>query len=101
MKNLQKIGGIAALYSAGAMLFAMWGYIVVLGVFDDVDAIQQVANFVDDQSLYYILNLVGYVFWGAVMVVLALALHERLKAGSPALMQVATAFGLIWALLPP
>jgi hypothetical protein len=29
--------------------------------------------------------------------VLALALHERLKAKAPAIMQTATAFGLIWA----
>ena len=32
-----------------------------------------------------------------VLVVLALALHARLKDGSPAIMQTATAFGLIWA----
>ena len=32
-------------------------------------------------------------------VVLALALYERLKAGSPAMAQTATAFGLIWAAL--
>ena len=33
------------------------------------------------------------------MVVLALALYERLKAGSPALMQIATTIGLFWACL--
>jgi hypothetical protein len=37
------------------------------------------------------------VVWGIFMVVLALALYERLKAGSPAIAQTATAFGLIWA----
>ena len=35
--------------------------------------------------------------FGVFLVVLALALYERLKAGSPALVQMATAFGLIWA----
>ena len=35
--------------------------------------------------------------FGIFLVVLALALYERLKAGSPAMVQTATAFGLIWA----
>ena len=35
--------------------------------------------------------------FGVVLVVLALTLHARLKDGSPTMMQVATAFGLIWA----
>ena len=33
------------------------------------------------------------------MIFLSLALYERLKAGSPALAQVVTTFGLIWAVL--
>lgn len=33
------------------------------------------------------------------MVVLALTLHERLKVSSPAIMQMATVFGLFWALV--
>jgi len=37
------------------------------------------------------------VVFGVVLVVLALALHARLKDGSPTMMQTATAFGLIWA----
>jgi hypothetical protein len=37
------------------------------------------------------------VAWGILLVVLALALHDRLKAGAPAVAQIATAIGLIWA----
>ena len=51
----------------------------------------------DNQAFLYILNLIAYVIWGIVMVPLTLALYERLKAGSPAIMQTATAIGLIWA----
>jgi hypothetical protein len=97
MKNLQKMGGFAALYSAAALLFAMVGYLLVLDTLADVDSVQKVASLVDNQAFYYILNLIAYVFWGLFIVVLALALYERLKAGSPALMQTATAIGLIWA----
>ncbi len=38
-----------------------------------------------------------YVFFGILLATLALALHDRLKAGAPALMQVATVVGVIWA----
>ena len=38
-----------------------------------------------------------YVFFGFFLIVLSLALYDRLKAGAPALMQVATVIGIIWA----
>ena len=97
MKSLQKMGGIAALYWAAAYLVALVGYILVLDTLGDVDPVQNVALLVDNQAFIYILNLIAYVVWGIFMVVLALALYERLKAGSPALVQTATAIGLIWA----
>ena len=97
MKNLQKIGGIAALYEATAYLIAIVGYLLVVGTLADVDPVQKVALLVDNQAVIYILNLIAYVFFGFFMVVLALALYQRLKAGSPALMQIATVIGLIWA----
>ena len=97
MKNLQKMGGVAALYEAASYIIAMVGYLVVLDTLDDVDPVQQVVSLVENQAFYYILNLIAYVFWGFAMVVLALALYQRLKSGSPALAQIATAIGLIWA----
>ena len=97
MKNLQKMGGIAALYSAAALLFAMVGFLLVLDTMGIVDPAQQVASIVENQAFMHILYLITYVIWGIAMVPLALALNERLKAGSPAIMQIATAIGLIWA----
>ncbi|MEN8240420.1 MAG: DUF4386 family protein [Chloroflexota bacterium] len=97
MKNLQKIGGIAALYLAAALLFAMVGYLLIVGTLDIVDPVEKVAQLVDNQVFLYILNLIAYVIWGIVMIPLTLALYQRLQAGSPAMMQIATAVGLIWA----
>ncbi|NQV13861.1 DUF4386 family protein [bacterium] len=91
------MGAIAALCMAAVYLIAMVGYLLVLGTLGDFDAVQKVALLVDNQSFLYILNLIAYVIAGLVMVVLALALYERLKAGSPAMMQIATIIGLIWA----
>jgi len=97
MKKLQKMGGIAALYEAGAYLlgFALW--IGVLGYSSDLVPAQKVASFVENLNLWYFLNLVVYIVAGLFLVVLALALNDRLKTGSPAIMQIATAIGLIWA----
>jgi hypothetical protein len=97
MKNLQKMGGIAALCSAAALLFGMVGYLLIVGTLDVMDPVQKVAQLVDNRAFLYILNLSTYVIWGIVMVPLTLALYERLKADSPAIMQTATAIGLIWA----
>jgi len=97
MKNLQKMGGIAALYEAAALLIAMAGYLLILDTLSDVDPVEKVALLVDNQTFLYILNVMVYVIWGLVLVVLSLALYQRLKAGSPAMALTATVIGLIWA----
>jgi hypothetical protein len=97
MKNLQKMGGIAALYEAATYVFSMVGYILVVGIVGVVDPAKQVALMVENQAFMYILNLFGYIIFGIVLVVVVLALYERLKPGSPAMMQIATALGIIWA----
>lgn len=97
MNSLQKIGGIAALYEAAAYLFGIVGYILVVDYPSAVEPAQKVALLADNQAFMGILNLFVYVVFGIVLVVLVLALYERLKAGSPALVQTATAIGIIWA----
>ena len=96
MKNLQKMGGVAALYEAAAYIVGMIGFLLVVDVSGVVDPVQKVALMVDNLTFLYIMYLIIYVVWGVFMVVLALALYERLKAGSPAIMQTATVFGIFW-----
>lgn len=97
MKDFQKWGGVAALYEAAAYVAGMVVFLTVLDYSGVVEPVQKVALVVENQAILYVMNLVIYVIFGAVLVVLALALHERLKAGSTALVRTATAFGLIWA----
>ena len=97
MKNLQKMGGIAALYEAAAYIVGMVGFLLVVDVSGVVDPVQKVALMADNLAFLYIMHLIVYVVWGVFMVVLSLALYERLKAGSPAIVQTATVFGMIWA----
>jgi hypothetical protein len=97
MNSSQKMGGIAALYEAAAYMVAMVGFLLVVDVSGVADPVQKVALLVDNQAYLTILHLIAYVVWGIFLVVLALALYDRLSAGSPATARAATAFGLIWA----
>jgi hypothetical protein len=96
MKTLQKMGGFAALYEAAAYIVGMIGFLTVVNVSGVADPAQQVALMAENLAFLYILYLFVYVVWGIFMVILALALYERLKAASPAIMQTATIFGIFW-----
>ena len=97
MKNLQKLGGFAALYEAAAYLLGFVLWIGVLNYSGDLTPAEKVASFVNNQTIWYLLNLVVYIGAGFFMVVLAVSLYERLKTSASAIMQIATAIGLIWA----
>jgi Domain of unknown function (DUF4386) len=100
MKNLQRVGGIAALIGAATNLFALVMLITLApkGLGSD-DPGQAVAFFADNQTFMRVLNIVIYLVFGVSLIVLSLALYERLKAGSPVLAQAVTTFGLLWAFL--
>ena len=97
MKNFQKMGGIAALYMAVAYVLGIVGFKLVADYSSVVDPVEKVAFLMDNQTITYMLHLIVYVLWGVFMVVLALALYKRLKAGSLAMMQTAAVLGFIWA----
>ncbi len=97
MKTLQKSGGVAALYMAISHLIGFVIFIVVLNYLNITDPAQKLALNVDKQPVVFSTNLLMYVIFGFALIVLSLALYDRLKSGAPALMQVATAIGLIWA----
>jgi len=99
MTKLQKWGGAAALYEALAYIIGFVGFIAIVNVGGIADPLQKVAAIVENQGLLTALHLIVYVAWGASLVVLALALHERLDGKKSALARTATAFGIIWAVL--
>ena len=97
MKTLQKIGGFAALYAGIAYIVGMIGFLLVVGWPED--PAQQVNVLVNNQSAQHMLYLIVYQIWAVVLVVLTLALYERFKTISPAMVQIVTAIGIIWATL--
>ena len=97
MNDLQKMGGFAALIEAATYVVGLGLALTLLAPVLDADPDRYVAFLADNQAIMYVWHLIIYVVNGVFLVVLVLALYERLKAGSPAMVQVATAFGLIWA----
>ena len=99
MKDSQKMGGVAALIEAAAFVvgFALAATVLSAYTMGNPDPGESVAFLADNQTIVYVWTLIIYVVFGVFLVVLSLALHERLKAGSPATVRTATAFGLIWA----
>jgi hypothetical protein len=97
MKDLQKIGGIAALINAAAYIVGFGMALTLLAPVMDAGPDQYMTFLADNQMLMIAWYIIIYLIAGIFMVPLALALHERLKDKAPALMQNATAFGLIWA----
>jgi hypothetical protein len=103
MKNLQKMGGIAALIGAATNLLGLGVFVTLLlpkgfGS-EDPDPGQIVALLADNQAIMRAWNQIIWLVFGVSLIFLSLALYERLKAGSPALAQVVTTFTLIWAVL--
>lgn len=97
MKNFQKFGGFAALYMAAAYTIGMVIFIAILDYPSITNPTQKVTLLVEMQMVMFSTNLLMYVFFGVFLIVLSLALYDRLKSGAPALMQVGTTLGIIWA----
>jgi hypothetical protein len=97
VNNLQKWGGLAALGHAAAYVVGLVLGVTLIFPLLDANPDQYLKFLADNQTLMYLWNLISY--WGSAftLVIMVLALYERLKAGAPALMQTATVFGVIWA----
>ncbi len=95
----QRGGGVAALYLGAAFLLAMPFFLVVVNYPAATDATEKVALLASHHASMHGMYLITYVLFGVVLAVLALALHARLRSAAPALMQVATAVGVMWAVV--
>ncbi len=97
--HLQRAGALAALLMAATFLvgFALYSTVLLPSGYLAGDPARSAAFLVDNSDLMYAWNFVIYILFGALLVVLSLALCARLQADTPALAQVATAFGILWA----
>jgi hypothetical protein len=102
MKNLQKMGGIAALIGAATNILGLVVYATLLlprGGGSKGEPGQYVAFLAANQDVMRLWYQVIWLALGACLIVLSLALYERLKAGSPVLAPAVRAFTLIYGVL--
>jgi hypothetical protein len=99
MVNLQKAGGIAALAEAIVYVvgFTFMATLLNPGSTDAWGQAEKLAFVLERKAIFQFLNLFIYVIFGILLVVLIVALHERIKTKAGVLMQIASSFGLIWA----
>lgn len=99
MTSLQRVGGVAALVEAVVYVvgFTLMATMLNPGSTETWGLAEKLAFALERKTTFQLLNLFIYVFFGIVLVVLTVALHEHIKAKASVLMQIATSFGLIWA----
>ena len=96
-KNVQKIGGIAALGHTAALMVGMVLSFTLMFPLLDAAPDQAQKFLAGHQILAQLWKLI--VDWGSAitLVIMLLALYERFKPAAPALMQAAVVFGFLWA----
>jgi hypothetical protein len=97
IKNLQKIGGIAALgHTASLVVGMVLSFTLMFPLLDA--APDQAQKFLDGNQVLVHLWKVS-VDWGSAITlsIMLLALYEQLKLGASILMRAAVVFGLLWA----
>ena len=85
MKEMQRVGGIAALVAAATFLVGMVLLFSVLEPADygslEIDPVLNAAFLVDNQATMYLFYLIIYVLFGVSLVLMTLGLQVRLSSG--------------------
>lgn len=96
MANLQKLGGLAAISEALIYILAFIVYGAVLQYPAGDDVMLKFQFLADNQLLLSVMNLVAYVLFGILLVVMVMALHERFKVQAEMLSRFSCVFGFLW-----
>jgi len=96
MTTFQKAGALAAWALALCYIIGFAIFIFYLDSPSFAEPVERVTFLIANKILLLSAMSIIYIFAGLALLVLVLALHERLKAEAQSLMQVATAIGIIW-----
>jgi hypothetical protein len=101
MKSLQKAGGAAGIVAAATYVFAMGLAVSLLKPMTDpgLGFQEYMAFLMANKPLVFVWHFSMYLVNGCCLVVLVLAVFERLKGTSPRLATIASTLGLNWTAL--
>lgn len=92
-----RVGGVAALYLAVALLAAMPYFLLVVDYPNATTAADKVNLVVENYTSMYAVYIATYVLFCMTVGLVAFALYDRLAAAAPSAMRAATAMGLLWS----
>lgn len=99
-KKLQQFGGIAAILEALIYITAFIFYGGILVFPEATASAQEELNFLSNNyTTLSSLNLISYVLFGILLVVLVAAIYERFKSYSIHFSKIIAAFGMVWVVL--
>ena len=99
--NLQKLGGIAAIFEGSAYIFGMIVFIFLLNPpnAESLSSQEKLEYLLASKELYQMTITVIYILFGIFLVPLVLAIYERLKVFTEPLAKLITVLGIIWSVL--
>jgi hypothetical protein len=97
MTTFQKAGALAAWALALCYIIGFTIFIFYLDPPSFAEPMERITFLIANKILLLSAMSIIYIFAGLALVVLVLALHEKLKADAQSPMQIATAIGIIWA----
>lgn len=94
----RRVGGVAALYMAFALLAAIPYFLLIVDYPSAVTAPDKVDLIVGHYPSLYVIYLATYVVFGLALAAVALAVHDRLDAGRGDITtRITTTVGLTWS----
>jgi hypothetical protein len=92
-----KVGGVAALYLALALVAAIPYFLLVVDYPSATTASDKVALVVENYASMYVVYVATYMLFGLALGVLSLAMYDHLERQAPVAVRLATAVGLLWS----
>lgn len=95
----QKVGGIAALYMAAAYVAAIPYFLLVVDYRSATSPAAKLAMVVRNSGSLSAMTTATYGIFGLALVILALALFDRLRGSESSVARLSAGVGLVWACL--
>lgn len=95
----QKVGGIAALYMATAYIAAIPYFLLVVDYRSATNPAAKLAMVARNVGSLSVMTTASYGIFGLALVILALALFDRLKGSESPVARLSAGVGLVWACL--
>jgi hypothetical protein len=96
MRQLQIFSGWSAIGEGVIYILAFVYFGAILAFPHGGDSAQMVAFLRENQLSLSVITFLMYILFGCLLAVLVVGIYQRLRDQSPALIQVATLFGVVW-----